>query len=208
MSSGCRSTVATMRPGDQRNQSHRLVSSSLYTHLSSECLITQRSAPSYPDQKLCAMQSTYLNLCPKLWKDSTAKENNYTKWAAADLNWTNHWLLLWMLWFSRVVRYVACWPIKHIYLNIVSRNGGSFTSGPSHAPAWNLPLGCRRVCVSIKRGWGLIVWVQTDMGWQRPGSSPHSLEAVALVARKCTSIFYRSLGRIPGWCFYVGLIHF
>lgn len=132
MSSGCRSTVATMRPGDQRNQSHRLVSSSRSTHLSSKCLVTQCGAPSYPDQTLRAMQSTYLNLCPKLWKDSTAKENNHTEGAAADLNRTNHWLLLWMLWFIRVVRYVPCWPIKPIYLDIVSRNGGSFTSnGPN-----------------------------------------------------------------------------
>lgn len=33
--------------------------------------------------------------------------------------------------------------------------------------------------------------------------STHSLGTSALVARKCTSIFYRSLGKTPGLCFYV-----
>lgn len=50
---------------------------------------------------------------------------------------------------------------------------------------------------------GLTVGAQADTGWQRPGNSTHSLGTGTLVARKYTSIFYRSLGRIPGLCFYV-----
>ncbi len=110
------------------------------------------------DQQLCAMQSTRLTFCLMLRKDHSAKENNSTEWArspvALDLHWVNHWLLFWILWVSRVVRHVVCWPIKRIYLNNVSRNGGSFTSnGPSHASAWGFVLGCSSVCVGVGRVW-------------------------------------------------------
>lgn len=40
-------------------------------------------------------------------------------------------------------------------------------------------------------GGGGNAWVQADRGWQRPGYLPHSLGADVLVAKKCTSIFYR-----------------
>lgn len=36
----------------------------------------------------------------------------------------------------------------------------------------------------------------------------HSLGPGILVAKKCTSIFYRSVGWIPGLCFHVSFIHF
>lgn len=57
-------------------------------------------------------------------------------------------------------------------------------------------------------GGGVNAWVQADRGWQRPGNLPHSSGPSILVAKKCTSIFYRSVGWIPALCFYVSFIHF
>lgn len=187
------STQKPFRPPSNRESDHRVQSTELWL-----------------DQQLCAMQSTCLTFCLMLRKDSSAKENNSAERArspvAFDLHWANHWLLFWILWVSRVVRHVECWPIKRIYLNNVSRNGGSFTSNcPSHASAWGFLVECTRIC----RGWERLGgggvnclgsgWYRMAEAWQ----STHSLGTSALVARKYTSIFYRSLGRIPGLCFYV-----
>lgn len=57
-------------------------------------------------------------------------------------------------------------------------------------------------------GGGVNAWVQADRRWQRPGNFPHSPGASILVAKKCTSIFYRSVGWIPGLRFHVSFIHF
>lgn len=78
-----------------------------------------------------------------------------------------------------MVRHVVCWPIKRIYLNNVSRNGGSFTSNsPSHASAWGFVLGCSRGWESLEVG-GLTVGARADTGWQRPGNQ-HILWGPAL----------------------------
>lgn len=57
-------------------------------------------------------------------------------------------------------------------------------------------------------GGGVNAWVQADRGWQRPGSLPHSSGPSIPVAKKCTSIFYRSVGWIPGLRFHLSFIHF
>lgn len=74
MSSGCQSTAATMRLGDQRNQSRRLVSSNHFRPSS-----TARCKEPWLDQQLCAMQSTCLTFCVMLRKDSSSKENISTE---------------------------------------------------------------------------------------------------------------------------------
>ena len=126
---------------------------------------------------------------------------------ALDLRWANRWLLFWILWVSRVVRHAVCWLIKRIYLNNVSRNRGSFTSnGPSLAPCMRLSF---RVRSGLCRRWeslGVGGVNRSGSGWYRMAEawqSTHSLGTGAPVARKYTSIFYRSPGRIPGLCFYV-----
>lgn len=40
-------------------------------------------------------------------------------------------------------------------------------------------------------GGGVNAWVQPDRGWQSPGGLPHSSGPSILVAKKCTSLFYR-----------------
>lgn len=43
-------------------------------------------------------------------------------------------------------------------------------------------------------GGSVNAWAQADRGWQRPGNLAHSSGPSILVAKKCTSIFYRSVG--------------
>lgn len=106
------------------------------------------------------------------------------------------------------VSYAVLRPRQHVYSNNGSRNEGSFTSsGSSHAPESSFPLWCTWGW-SFGSACGVNAWVQADRGWQRPGYLPHSLGLGILVAKKCTSIFYRSVGWIPGLCFHVSFNHF
>lgn len=197
MFSGCQSTAATTRPEDRRNLSRRSVSVSYRGTRPVHRVIS--------GSVLCKARASAFVW--RLKRTAPLKKTTPPSESEALLCWICtgqiNWLLFWILWVSGVVRHVACWPIKRIDLNNVSRNGGPFTSNsPSHVSRVRLLVGCRRVWVGVgraRRGVGCLGsgWYRMAEAWQ----STHSLGTGSVVARKYTSFFYRSLGRIPACVF-------